>query len=596
MQFGEDSLHEYLKTRFFVPAWWVNAFDSMFQAEYATRSWQQIPMLGVGPAYDLQELYLFPLVISHIQRGILDPKSTEKVKLDLAKIEKEAGIHLSSRKKYLKQLLASLGSIKLYHKCSFGFDVQSLFCSESWLSNGEGMDLALGLNSAAGELFTGFISAYKEAKRSLERRFRLRHIVGDKPPLVVWRSLWHEAQGSEQLVLLRMEQAVQWLFKCLNLDGVFGESFQNLFHGIRDQANQGQPYSLTKMVSITHRLSKKLAEHGSLSKPIEGDYLAFDEREPLLQLLWKVSSSHFQADDFRAFGKACFDKFERDESFLSDIHGTLLGLAGGRELKADIKKHYEKILGSQNLLHQSTKEDRRGHLLIDQNVILPLVGLYWEWVVRKDEKHPLQLPDELRHTELLGDLPDLSVDQAKHTEHFWRFCSQISEKDLYKEVINKTPGGSLTSLESAAMLDKIALRELTPLKVQPIKTGDMVKSEIKSEKKVKLSSSPKVTESGAQTSKTSSIPTKKYEKRAGVDLASAKEDVVEVLNRMKKNSRENYLKLTKLYLESLDQGARQLSLEIKNRMQPQVFEQHSHHRLVRFMIERPFVWQNLSNS
>ncbi|MFK7825004.1 MAG: hypothetical protein AB8G05_12660 [Oligoflexales bacterium] len=595
MQFDKGSLSEYLKTRFYAPAWWVNAFDSMLQAEYAVQSWEQIPALGVGPAFDLQELYLFPLVISHVQRELMQTGSTQQIiHLDPNNIEKEAGIYLHSRKKYLKQLLASLGSVKLYHKSASGYDVQTLFSFESWRKIEEGMHLVLGLQPFATEAFTGFISAYKEVKRSLGGQLRLRQIMGCEAPLVLWRSLWHEAQGIEQLVLLRMEKAVQWSFNCLNLEGVFGESVPKIFEGVRDQNKQNQTPSLTRMVSIIHRLSRKLADHGSVCKPLEGDYLAFNEREPLLQLLWKVSPNHFQGEDFRVFTKAVFEKLKKDQAFLSDIHNSLTCLDDRSQKEANDKNQYEKILGSQALLEQDPGLDSPEYWLIDNNVLLPLVGLYWEWVVRKDRKHPFQVPDELRLTELFYDLPDLNVDLEKHNEHYRRFQKQISEKDLYKDAVSRVPGACLASLESAAILEKLGLRGLKSSKWEHSKSSDLVNNKMESVKKVKSNLNSKTAEHAVQDSKSAPLAPKKPATKGKKDHSSDKEDVVEVLNRMKKNSRESYLKLTKLYLESLDQGARQLILEIKNRMQPQVFEQHIQHRLVRFMLERPSAWQNLS--
>ena len=593
MQFDEDSLHEYLKTRFFAPAWWVHAFDSMFQAENSARFWEQVPSLGVGPSFDLQEFYLLPLVISHIQQGLLKSDSLKStVQLDPISIEKEAGIHLLSRKKFLKQLFASLGSLKLYHKSALGFDAQTLFSGERWAEQNGKLHLALDVQPFAKEVFTGYINAYKEISRSLERRVGVRQMIGDRPPIVLWRSLWHEAQGVEQLVLLRMEQAVQWSFNCLNLDGVFGASFKSLFKGVKDQSQQGQPYSLTKMVSIIHRLSKKLGEHGSLCKPADGEYLAFDDHEPLLQLLWKVSPSHFKGDDIRAFGQATFGRFKKERSFLSDIKQALLGF-GGADIGEDTRKHYEKVLSCQDLLEQASKEGLQDYWIIDNNVLLPMVGLYWEWVLRKGHQHPCPLPDELIHTEVLNALPDVSADLTEHKECYWRFRQQISEKDLYKEVVNKVPGACLASIKSIPLLEEKAYKGVGSTQISPTKSSHLVKNEIKSEKKVKSSSNPRV-DNLVQSSKSQSNPTKKYELKSDNEVSLGREDIVEALNQMKKNSREKYLKLTKLYLESLDQGARQLILEIKNRMQPQVFDQHIQHRLVRFMLERPSAWKNLS--
>ena len=596
MQFDKDSLSEYLKTRFFAPAWWVNAYDSILQAESASPSWDHIPALGVGPSFDLQELYLFPLVVSHIQREIINTSSSQQIiELRPSSIEKEAGIHLHSRRKYLKQLLASLGSVKLYHKSSSGYEVQTLFSFESWKKTSEGISLVLGLQPLAIEAFTGYISAYKEVCRSLDGQLRLRQIMGDDAPLVFWRSLWHEAQGMEQIVLLRMEKAVQWSFNCLNLEGIFGESVYKLFKGIQDQNKHGQPYSLTRMISIIHRLSKKLAEHGSIGKPPEGDYLAFDEKEPLLQLLWKVSPNHFRGEDSRTFTKAVFEKFSKDQAFLPDIHQGLIKLVDSSRISANEKKHYEKILNSQNLLCPEAKFNSKGYWLLDNNVLIPLVGLYWEWVVRKDLKHPFPVPDELRLTELFHNLPDLGTDLEKHEEQYKRFREQISEKDLYKDIVNKMPGGCLASAESMPILEKLGRREAKYILTSQSNPSNLVNNKIESEKKVKLEHNRKASDPRAQDSVKSSPGAKKSETKVNQGHGSDKEDVIDVLNRMKKNSRESYLKLTKLYLESLDQGARQLILEIKNRMQPHVFDQHIQHRLVRFMLERPSSWQNLSN-
>lgn len=597
MQFDDDAHHEYLKTRFFAPAWWVNAFDSMLQSEYAARSWEQMPKLGIGPAFGIQELYLLPLIVSHIQRDLLKLKQAESViSLNPSSIEKEAGIHLSSHKKYLKRLMASLGSVKLYHKSSLGFDVQTLFSFESWKQVGDDMHLVLGTQPMAIEAFTGYISAYKETKRKFEGHVQLKRIIGNDPPLVIWRSLWHEAQGIEQLVHLRMEKAVQWNFNCLNLDGIFGESFQNLFTGISDHTNRGQPYTLTRMVSVIHRLSKKLAEHGSLCKPLEEDYLAFNENEPLVQLLWKVSPNHFGGNEYKAFTNAVFKKFQLDKHFLPDIYDTLTHTAGKNKVNVGDEKHYEKILACQDFLNMPGETEAVEYWTLDNNSLLPLLGLYWEWVARKGGKHPFQVPDELRHTELFNILPDLGADLATHKGHYTSFIKHISEKDLYKEIVLRVPGGCLASTISVGLLDKLSTKSVKKEWEHRPNPGDLVNNEIKTQKKVKLNSKQRSGDPGEYRTKHSPIAANKFETPKRKSQSSDKEDVNEVLNMMKKNSRESYLKLMQLYLDSLDQGARQLILEIKNRMQPQVFEQHIQHRLVRFMLEHPSAWQNLRSS
>src|SRR6185437_15927736 len=68
-----------------------------------------------------------------------------------------------------------------------------------------------------------------ELVRNATGRAEAGDALGDHAPLVVRRSIWLELVGPEQQLLLRLERAMQWEFRWLQLEGIFGLPLSELF-------------------------------------------------------------------------------------------------------------------------------------------------------------------------------------------------------------------------------------------------------------------------------------------------------------------------------------------------------------------------------
>jgi hypothetical protein len=65
---------------------------------------------------------------------------------------------------------------------------------------------------------------------------------------------------------------------------------------------------------------------------------------------------------------------------------------------------------------------------------------------------------------------------------------------------------------------------------------------------------------------------------------------------MRDKDPKRYQVLKQLYLDNLELEKKQIILEMKERMQPQAFDDHLKYSLVKYMVENPRSWQMGENA
>ena len=586
----EKSIHELLETRYFIPSWWVDAFEKKLKLEMISDIRENIEDFRIGPTFTIKDLYLFPLLISQIQEEAFSGKiKSNLIQMLPQKIIKESGLTQTNLVNQLHDILRSFGSLRLYSKQdSMNTEVIELFIKEIWRKNiPDGRPvLKLGLNDFSKELFFGVINGYKDLFRFIDRKFSIKSILGEQLPLLVRRSMWHEVRGVEQTVLLKMEKSMQWGSCSLNLEGSFGQSFDNLFKHSRRFSKKRDIFQFEKKIEFTKRLS----EHGLLGQPSRHEYLAFNDSEPAIQLVWNSLTAREYRCDLKCYLNKIFEIYSFENESLLHLVQVL------REKIPPDKAMHEKIskIPTYPEINLGTLSPSEQYCLIDGNTLIPFNCLYWEWVVRKNFLTILPLPEELKHLDEFKQLPSIEADHSRHQESIIKFIRMVSKKEGFSSFLEREAGICIASVKSLEMINSKDDRQLNSFKET---TGY---DSLQGDTRFSAPETSQIMEKDVSFDMLSP-------KQAGANHSSKKnvQDVNEVenrrrlveeeLNQKKNKDRESYLNITKMYLESLDIDARNLILDIKGRMQPKVFEKHIQHRLVKFMIEHPKVWQERNN-
>ena len=114
LQDEEDEVQECLKTRFFVPEWWVQGLEGCLAINKQKFSWDKTLKVMLSPAFTFQELYIFPLLMAKIQSQLFLAKAPYRLQMSPAELDKESGFYLNTKKKVLGKILCSLGSLKIH--------------------------------------------------------------------------------------------------------------------------------------------------------------------------------------------------------------------------------------------------------------------------------------------------------------------------------------------------------------------------------------------------------------------------------------------------------------------------------------------------
>ena len=594
-----DFLEATIDTRFLIPSWWVRAYEEALQLSDQPFGFNDTHVRGIGPFFGCSDLYFCPLIISHLQRQFLRPSENSQISLGFGEIEKDAGVRTLKDACHLRRLLSEFSSTKIFVEKSDRVVVEPLFVGESWIPAERNTQLCLELSQPAHEVFTGYIDGYSDLLRVKKGHGSLRQVLGNDPPLLLSRSLWHETRGIELGVLLRVQKAMQWQTTCINLEGVFGLSLASMFAGNVARNSRGKIHTLKRKLSLLANVFKKLTEHGCLTTLGSEEFFAFESNDLSVDLLWKESNNNAGGQEHEVFLDSVFRKFSQRKDFLQNLIENLKS-ADESDLCRNSGEDYQKVLQMKQLESISYASSGKGYIVVEGNIVLPFIGLYWEWVFRKDSNHPMALPNVLVHTELFKLLPSVKEEFEIHLKAFHRFCKIFSESkgchDLFREeprlsIVRIKPQMSVlnsSNLQKLSLKDKIENSRSLGLNLRGIENSSF---DSKTSLKLRANKNDLLCESGRKIGTKNSSA--QFTVRQGVK--SDKEVISSEIDRLRADSRASYSDLVKMYLESLDISAQHVIIEIKNRMQPRVFEQHLQPRLVQFAIDHHEKWKKIRN-
>ena len=501
-----------LDTSFYFPHWLVELLADSFllqRGQYTAKA-KFLPHLK--PA---QSRLLLP-ILSKMQQQLL---ALEEISIPFTEISND---HLSpANLRQAKHFLQELFSFRLLYAEADNYEARKaypLFAKETWHED----KLTLQPAQWGSELLLGYCEPYRDWLRQKRGEVQLSQIFQDAP-LRLWKSLWFDTKGEEQIIYLRLEESAQQdkqllTTPCQNINTLAKNLHSELF--MRNLSSLG----------------KKLVEHGYLASCPPTEIISAEVGTDFL-----VNWSSHRLDEGRqllkSYEKAVVRYF--GQRLLPDTSRALTTTLTPKSASADtLQKQYADILKNKNLQAQIETA-----VMLAPNRPLLNVSLFFDWLLRKASLHDLPLPAELANSDVSAFInPTSSVSLLQRCISF---CKYLRDKPQFVQAISASPTACLVNLTEEERGATVAL----------------------------------------QTQTVAVLPSKSQFELQREKTASRE------LEKIKSQSREDYLQLERKYLASLDNDVKESILELKKCMQASVFEKQLRPRIISFMLSNPSVWK-----
>jgi uncharacterized protein YeaO (DUF488 family) len=279
---------------------------------------------------------------------------------------------------------------------------------------------------------------------------------------------------------------------------------------------------------LLSRFGQKLIDHGFLRSRVDHSYLGLAEHRQL-DVLCQLSELRMQAKEQKLYEERVLRHFEKQ---LSHERQEYIQLLLGSIQSLD---HVSALVESWTKLHPQ-KWLRSGGMYYSS------VAIFMEWRVRMMNSHEDPLPEELRDS-LMVKLCQKTINQ----EVFQQF-----EQELYQR-----------KDDVLFMLKKYPRKWLHQ---QPKRSNE------------NLSEQP--------------LQPNAIHKRPTHNTLHLKKLAADELQQLRIRSPHSYDELKQKYMASLSDAKRNLLLDLRQRMQPEVFEINLKNSLIGFMIENPSIWKS----
>jgi hypothetical protein len=210
-------------------------------------------------------------------------------------------------------------------------------------------------------------------------------------PLAVAPAPLLELAPLEQVVLLRMEKAMQWNFRWLQLEGVFGASMDEILGGLRPSSLRGDPSAFAARLKLLGKMGRRLVDHGVMTRMVAPQYLAFSGMGGDLQIIWQATSKTLSRINYAPWQERAGRTLVQTR-LLPNIRRI------ARLLKAD--HQIEDVMAVEKCLKDQTSHRMVSLAGSGAGVATHAATLWLEWRARKAPSHPFELPDSVRCHEL----------------------------------------------------------------------------------------------------------------------------------------------------------------------------------------------------
>lgn len=572
---------------FMTPFWWIRAFEVAVQA----RNFKKDPFTvsaaaGLSPALTEVELNAFLVLLRLTQEQLFG--QNEQFVYDLTTLQ----MHSSDRSPFkaflfqrILQLLHSL-RIESCHVANQGgggkLDSLPLFLLEPQERGVSGhWEARYKLAPLGAECILGFADPYADLVRLIKSEPRAHRFLGSFPPLALRPALWLDLQGIEQYLFLQMLKTSLWESASLHWRPVFGSSVEAFFDQLDLPQRKVKGENETRIESpfkarlrFLKKLSRKLLDHGLIKDLPEDDFFAFGLDGQQISLLW--SGEEMQADSaaLRAYeAKCCNQVFQH--KLLPHLKELLRVFVGNGGMGMNAAQRLCEELSSYSGAFASD------YIRIEGNLLLPIVGLFFEWKLRQGATHELTLPSVFRESEALK-----ISDEIPLAEQLAKFVGIIKGSDEIRHDVQYLPMASIAApvtLKQSHVIEFLASHTLAEGGTLPSTSGN-----------VSAGPSPQAVKAESVLGNPSSAPLSNA-KKGYADVEMKKQAVFE-LKRMREADPQRYSLLKETYLENLDRERKNIILEMQKRMHPHAFDDHLKHSLVKYMIAHPRFWQGVDGS
>ena len=567
-----------LNTKIYLPNWWIHSFE--WTASVRSRFLSPAELIEesrLSPACHLVELEALASILNASQIQILAGKSRVRIKSD---DHSKRGPYSTLNQKFvfdrLLQILSSFGIIcpadELSHKIVPIF--ASAFLSKQSVT--DKTEFTLELSDSGAELIFGLINPYADLLRLSSNTTTLDRLIGGKPPLKMWRSIWLDMHPVERSLLMRIEQAQQWDAHFLSFDGTFGLGLGRLFQdldlpGSRRKGQSKTPYALK--ARILEKFGKKLREHGYLRPGFEADILPA-AKVGELTLLWQVSSQYLADISLREYCLAAWQKVF-SKQLTSQLRQLTALILGDTTNQAQLD-YFHQLWQDLAALEQDDKV-----MIVDGNYIYSRKALFWEWSVRESSLHDLQLVRRDQYRDWYRWV-EPSADSTL-AQRYAQFSEYLDHEIDFPETLMKVSGLSIATLVSRSnsqTFTYLASRRSPPAKSK-FTAGAADRSRSHTALVEPLPEASLVDDRERPDASLTSAP---MEIRTGL---LSKTDALAEIERLRHYDKDKYEKLKASYIDTLDSEKRSIILEVKQRLQPKIFDDHLRNSLAKFIVENP---------
>ncbi len=548
----------------------------------ATSAMQQAYMAGVAPALGSLELNSLAMVLANLQEQILHGKFAA-LTINSEEHLKHAGTAARSRRFVFEKIVQVLVGLRLLSPGSDGaLTSYSPILADKWRRLGDGGEFEIGIKLTAlgPELLLGFSDAHSDMVRFARGLPEAIDVLRGQPPLTIWRSIWLELAGLEQLIYLRMERGMQWEFRWLQLEGIFGMPLAELFGDCELPEQRGAELGgeLAKRLKFSARLGRKLVDQGFLAPGVTDHYLAFGTEEAPnasgVTLVWQASRERLATDAASAYRRAVAAAIVQGwfDQFVPTMMRICLPAAGDTALWGPAEALWRELLALPGPKTGAPIELQPGQLLLPQ-------VLFFEYALRGQAASAWPLPAGVAAGPL-GELTrDLQAPNLK--ERCERFWALVEDDIELQQALREEPLMTLASLASRGV----------PEFAQQIKQAAGI-STVADEQAVEVKPRLIAPNPAAEVPMAAPERPARPAPVSGALAARMLKIASDELAKMRASDPARYQQLKLAYLETLDETSRRLLLDVQKRIQPSMFDEQLRQRLVRYMVENPGAWRS----
>ena len=570
-----------MTTHLHLPGWWVRAFDAAVLAEAeGGGAMQQARLAGLMPALTPLEMHALAMVLSGLQSQLLNG-SEGPLKVRIQEHLKHLSLATRSRRFLFERLVQMLAGLRILRAADpvDSWSSYGPFTGDEWhLGDGDGAAVALSLAPLGPELILGWSDSHHDLVRFLQGAPEGVEVLGRQSPLTISRSLWLELQGVEQLLHLRLERAVQWESRWLQLEGIFGLPLASLFQGTAPERKYLVGGDLALQLKCLARLGRKLVAHGALHGAVANHYLAIGEDAVGgVTLVWQVAAERLDMLGQSTHEQAAAAALRRRHH--AAITPSLLQLYLPAEASGEIRQ--KAALLAERLLAPSF--DRSETFVLRRGQLLTSPALFLEIALRSEVGTPWPLPDSLR-SHPLTNLAKAPAD-GELTQRFGQFRAMLAGDPELSSALGELPFMTLASAQTRqdrnfapmakAMLLPRSWQNAVEAPVESVRPRLIAPHETPSEELVAAKRAPVQP----------SVFASRMLKTAADELA-----------KMRASDLVRYDEIKRAYLLTLDESSRRLLLDVQKRIQPAMFEEQLRPRLVRYMVDHPGAWRSAEAS